>query len=282
MTNNTAFDRFQYNFDSTKFGSAGQLSDAGQTTLNAYANSVPMATWQKTDLANGPVDRKTYYKNPISSSCMNLVSSLETLNVTVKNTTFSASGAATVASHLTGITQGLRRLEVQALNTHANNISGVGAINADPSIPTLDGITAMGNQLIMLLNKTDGISNTVGAMGAMTSLFLQPDLDSYSANVLSYNTEIINNSTYGGLPPANTCSLSAARLEQMNTALNIMKDYLYSRRNGDYTFYQTGLQVVMDFTTLNRFSNMSDSQKYLVNNYIGSDSLKAKLASANT
>lgn len=286
MTNNTAFDRYNYNFDSNKFGAGLEMSDGSKQMLSNYANTAPMAKWQKDDLANGPLDRTNYYRNPVASNCAALVVNLQTLSTTANAVSFTQPGAANIAFHLSGNTNLLRIYEVQALSAHADRISGVDAtIYSDPNIPTFDGINSMGNQNILILNRTDGMQNTVGALGAMTSLFIGSDLDSYSANVASYVTEINNNTTVGGggfpFVYANTCSLSAARVAEMNTALNMMKTYLYDRRNGDYFFYQTGMQVVHDYQFLNKFSQMSNTQTFLINNYIGTDSLKAKLA-ANT
>jgi len=283
MPNTSAFERFNYNFDSSKFGAALEISDGSKQMMDNYANTVPMAQWQKDDLANGSLTRTNYFRNPVASNCASLVISLESLSYTANDVSFSAPGAANVGKHLCGNTNLLRIYEVQALSAHADRISGVAEVRPDPSIPTYDGIQALGNQNILILNRTDSIQNSVGALGAMTSLFIGPDIDSYNSDVLSYVTEINNNTTYGGGFPfnSNTCSLSAARLEQMNTALNVMKDYLYERRYGDYFFYQTALQTIHDYSFVTKFSSMSNTQTYLINNYIGTESLKTKI-SANT
>lgn len=284
MTNNTAFQRYNYNFDNTKFGPALELSDAAKGMMNNYMKMAPMAQWQKTDLANGPFERTDYFRNPISSNCSSLVINLQNLSATANDVYFNQPGAANIGRHLTGNTNLLRIYEVQAIKEHADRISGVAEIRPDPSIPTYDGIQALGTQNILILNTTDSIQNSVGALGAMTSLFIASDIDSYTANVISFVTEIQNNTTIGGggfpFMWSNTCSLSAARLAEMNTSLNIMKNYLYERRNGDYFFYQTALQVNHDSSFISKFSQLSNTQSYLINNYIGTDSLKAKLASA--
>jgi hypothetical protein len=283
MTNNTAFDRFNFNFDTSKFGDALEISEGSKQMMDNYANTVPLANWQKQDLAN-PVTRTNYFKNPVASNCAALVISLQSLSVTANDVSFTQPGAANVGIHLCGNTNLLRIYEVQALSAHADRISGVAEVRPDPTIPTYDGIQALGNQNILILNRTDGIQNSVGALGAMTSLFIGPDLDSYTANVLSFVTEIENNTTTGGggfpFLFSNTCTLSATRLEQMNTSLNLMKNYLYERRNGDYFFYQTALQTVHDYSFVTKFSSMSNTQSYLIQNYIGTDELKAKLASS--
>ena len=55
-----------------------------------------------------------------------------------------------------------------------------------------------------------------------------------------------------------------------------------TRRNHDFTFYQNSLQVTKDAGFLQQFNSMGGTNTYLVENVIGTDSLKAKLASANT
>jgi hypothetical protein len=285
MTNNTCFDRFHYSFDDAKYGSGINLNDDTQRMLSQYANSSPMADWQKRDLANGPLTQATYFKNPIASNCASLISSLTTFKITANSVSFTASGAANVGHYLSNTTPAHAIAEVGGMKDHTDRISGAVSVTPSQTVPTLDGINSFGTQNIMILKQTDGISNAVGGIGAMTSLFLGPDIDSYTANVNSYIIEINNNTTYGGFPPySNTCSLSAARLEQMNSAITSIQTNLYNRRNGDYVFYQTSIQVAHDFAILNKFSKMSNTMTYLVENLIGTDELKAKLAAqkANT
>jgi hypothetical protein len=57
-----------------------------------------------------------------------------------------------------------------------------------------------------------------------------------------------------------------------------------TRRTEDWTFFSRGFQVATENAFLHRFSKsaMSNTQTILINDYIGSDKLKQRLASANT
>jgi hypothetical protein len=165
--------------------------------------------------------------------------------------------------------------------SHTNNVSGVSANTATELSPTFDSVMTYGNENTFMLNKTNGIANAIGGLGAMTSLFIGDEL---SGNVTTFNyyTNLINTNTTRVYSPilgwSNTCTLSASQMQTMNVSFRGLYNQVYRRIDDDWTFYQATIQVNRDYAFLSRFSNISNTQNYLINNLVGTDYLKSKIA----
>ena len=57
---------------------------------------------------------------------------------------------------------------------------------------------------------------------------------------------------------------------------------LNTRRIADTKFFMNSSRIVDEYNFLTRFSNIGATQEYLINNVIGTENLKTKLATANT
>lgn len=296
MSANSVFERFEYTFNTNKFGNAINISQDAKNMLNASSNSITFNSWQKTDLANGPINRETYYKNPAKNVTSNLISSINSFGSAMINVTFTSAGAQAVVNSILGaegnnIPYLSNANNIMAMTlllsdfiSHTNNVSGVSANSATELSPTFDAIMSYGNENTFMLNKTDGIANAIGGLGAMTSLFIGDEL---SANVTTFNyytNLIVTNTTNTFIPGmpfgywANTCTLSASQMQTMNVSFRGLYNQIYNRINDDWTFYQATIQVGRDYGFLSRFSNLSNTQNYLINNLVGTDYLKSKIA----
>lgn len=284
MSANSVFERFEYSFNTSKFGDAISLSQDAKDMLNASSNNTTFKSWQITDLANGPIDRATYYKNPVKNVSSNLISSMNSFGNAMLGVTFTSPGAQQIVNSILGC-EGNTALFLSNANniiattdllvdfiSHTNNVSGISANSATELSPTFDAVIAYGNENTFMLNKTDGIANAVGGLGAMTSLFIGDEL---SANVTTFNyyTNLITTNT-----ASNTCTLSASQMQTMNVSFRGLYNQVYNRINDDWTFYQATIQVGRDYGFLSRFSNVSNTQNYLINNLVGTEYLKSKIA----
>lgn len=290
---NSVFERFQYNFDSTKFGDAINLSDEAKNMLTLSSNNTSFSDWQTTDLQNGPISREIYYKNPVKNVSSNLISTVNSFGSSMINVSFSSPGAQNVVRHILGTSNTFMPYFSNAKNivamtsllvsfiSHTNNVSGASTNTATNLVPTFDAILGMGNENTMMLNKTNGIANAVGGLGAMTSLFIGDELSSnndtfvYYTNLIKTNTTSVYNPMGGW---SNTCTLTASQMETMNVAFRELYSGIYDRINGDWLFYQTSISVSRDYGFLSRFSHLSNTQTYLINNLVGTDYLKSKIA----
>lgn len=296
MSANSVFERYEYKFDTNKFGGAINISADAKDMLNASSNNITFKSWQITDLANGPIDRETYYKNPVKNVTSNLISTINSFGSAMINVSFTSSGAQQIVDSIMGADANSIQYLANANNivavtmllsdfiSHTNNVSGVSANSATELSPTFDAVMSYGNENTFMLNKTDGIANAVGGLGAMTSLFIGDELSSNVTTFNYYTNLIITNTTntfIPGMPSgywSNTCTLSASQMQTMNVSFRGLYNQIYNRINDDWTFYQATIQVGRDYGFLGRFSNVSNTQSYLINNLVGTDYLKSKIA----
>ena len=287
---NTVFGRLSFDFDSTKFGDAITLSDDAKNSLNNYSQIDGPDQWMITDMADGPIESTSYYRNPVLNVSNDIISSMTILAATANSQQgprFIRFASSDIANNLTKTAASARIAEMNRFISHTANVSGTAAnVIQDPNVPTQDSITALGNQMIVLLNQTDGIQNTVGALGAMTSLFIEPDLKANNDVISLFSQEIIDNTIFipGSPTGANTCQLSNTRLQQMVDTLDSVYNFVLTRRTEDWTYFSRSFQVATENAFLRRFTkdSMSQTQTILINDYIGSDKLKERLASTNS
>jgi len=106
-------------------------------------------------------------------------------------------------------------------------------------------------------------------MGSFTSVLVGPQV---YANA---NTIIIDSATLDTVIAANTSNASA--ITQIQTDLTNINSHLSGRQTNDYTFY-TNLKSFMDkYNQVKKFSNMGETQTFLVENYIGTNKLLTRL-----
>lgn len=270
----SVYSTLNFDFDTSKFGSALYLSPQAE----AYLNAAPLqiSTWQKDDLANGNVQMTNYYKNPAANVCTDLTANASTILAfaplsDVANTfPFAADEAARLVSNLNSLL-----IEIPLFKSHTDNVSGVSTITANTDIvPTLSMATSIGNQLLRIVNATDGVTNTTPLLGSMTSLFIVDDL--VANNTTLKNDFIVLNNNYN-ISNAN-CTISSADMNVIVSHVEQTKNYMNLRRTSDFAFYAQSVVIMKDYQKLSNFDNMGNTQTTLVNTLIGTDRLKNNLA----
>jgi len=117
-------------------------------------------------------------------------------------------------------------------------------------------------------------------MGNFTSITLGNTLSSlYTtmntiSNYLATTITVVGNGVVGW---ANTTSIDVANAQNlMNTVYQTY--YLMTTYPAqDSQFFQNSANVVSDFTTVQQFNNLGQSENYLLKNYIGTPSLVSNL-----
>lgn len=270
----SVYSTLNFDFDTSKFGSALYLSPQAE----AYLNAAPLqiSTWQKDDLANGNVQMTNYYKNPAANVCADLTANATTMVSwtpfsDISNTfPFAADGAGRLVSNLNSLL-----IEIPIFKSHTDNVSGVTTVNAHTDVvPTLKMATSVGNQLLRIVNATDGVTNTTPLLGSMTSLYIVDDL--VANNTTLKNDFIVLNSHYD-ISNSN-CTISVADMDYIVSHVETLKNYMTLRRTSDWAFYAQSLVIMNDYQKLSTFDNMGNTQTTLVNTLIGTDRLKNNLA----
>lgn len=262
----SVFSRLDFNFDTTRFGGADSLSQGASNTLNLIANTTgQLPDWQKTDLASGPVVRTDYFLNPTQGN----VSSMLVSTANIQSTAISTNTFTVLASANTLI------IELDAFLSHTNNVSGVSVVT-NPTVPSLSSAQNIGQLNMLTLSKTDGVSNTVPILGSYTSLFIPDILQANTIQLSAYATEFADSITTD--EDGNTISsLSESELNNIASYMDGTTLILNTRRTEDWTFYRNSLQISKDAGFLQQFNSMGGTMTYLINNVVGTESLKEKL-----
>lgn len=264
------FDRLQFNFDQTKFGDATSLPEEAINTIGDAATDVELADWQLEDLANNTVITTNYFVNPVANVCdsfsanlSNLISSISTLSV------IDSYSSNLLNSSISCMVQ------IDRFKSHTDNVSGVAETTASDTIPCYSTAMDTGQVLLTILNKTDGISNSLPAMGSFTSIFIETELNANNIS-LGSNCQIYINSV-----SSNTTNLSSSQITSIKTVVDNLNSFLYNRWSHDWTFYENSVSLLNDYFKIDNLNNIGSTQSYLIDNYIGTEKIKTDIANNN-
>lgn len=257
------FARLQYNFDDPN-DAVQEFSANTQANMNTMPAFIE--TWQAQDIANNDVGG--YFTNPVST----YVNTIITLSAQMREEANTANSSNSAVDGLANIATAANTLATTANSflAHTNRISGVTPFTGqDDTIPYYQTAMGLGKAAIYITNQTDGIVNSAPVMGSFTSILVGPQIH---ANANTITTDSI---TLDAVITGNVSNTSA--ITQILTDLSSVNSYLSGRQSADYTFY-TNLKSFMDqYNEVKTFSNMGETQDYLVKNYIGSTKLLTRL-----
>lgn len=287
------FDRLQFNFDQTKFGTNLDLSEESLNTLESMATDIELSDWQLNDMANNNVVNTNYFINPIANVCnsisanvSNLISSIYTIPSPDVNV------LALLNSSLNCI------IQLDRFKSHTDNISGISETTGSQEIPTYSTAIDTGQVLLTILNKTDGFANSLPAMGSFTSLFILDELMSNNITIgESCEYFIAGANGFISLTPTTSDSttitsdsstitsdaggLSVVEINTLKNEIDNFNTFLYDRWTHDWTFYESSNKLIDDYTKVTNLSNIGTTQKYLIDNYIGTEKIKTDIANNN-
>jgi hypothetical protein len=282
MAGANVFNRLSFSFDTGKFGDAIFLSDNTKDFLNTQP--VSLETWQKNDLANGTIITTNYYKNPVLNVCNQLQSSTQNLyNIMLTITAYdTADGAALSSSANTLLT------EIELFKQHTSNVAGVTKAEAtvpedgSPVIeyPDYDSAVQLGQDLLMLLNNTDGTQDSSPVLGNMTSLFIGDEIAA-NLTIITGDYPTLNASLYLDANSNVVSNITTISANLIVSHLQTASGMLNTRRLHDWNFFRQGSILLEDYSRIDKLENVGNTQIYLINNLIGTDEYKQKI-SANT
>lgn len=285
MSGANVFNRLSFSFDTSKFGEAIYLSQDTKNFLNTQP--ISLETWQKDDLANGTIIATNYYKNPVLNVCNELQSSTQNLYnlmlTIVSYDTANGTGLQSSASTLLS--------EIPLFKQHTSNVAGVtkaeSTVPEDGSpvieYPDYDTAVQVGQNLLMLLNNTDGIDDSTPLLGSMTSLFMGDDIAANTV-IITGDYPILSSTLYLDANSNIASNITVTAADSIISHLQTASGMLSTRRLHDWNFFQQGLTLLEDSNKIDNLENVGNTQLYLINNLIGTDSYKQKLSSntANT
>jgi hypothetical protein len=297
----TLFDRTGFNFTDTS-GTIAVLPNTAIQQMNA-APALVSSQWMKDDLINN--DITGYYVNPIAPSCNtiwlsantlinatssvtgsgNLTALWTTINADIKSiagynvTTGDAENPPIVTTHVPGQI-------VQFIN-HTNRISGVVPITANTDAadkPHLEQAMQIGRALTYLMYQVDGREDNAPMLGSFTSILIANTINDYANVVVTYantinNSITITTETVGeDVITTKVSNLSYAAVNSIAVVANTLNTLFLERRVHDENFYTKSNEIVSEARSIRRYSNLGVSEDSLVQNLIGTDKLKSRLA----
>ena len=277
----SVYERLNFSFDTGKFGDSINLSEGTKSYLNTAP--VKLETWQKSDLANGSIVKTDYFKNPMINVTARLSDNVNVMNQIVQTIdTFDNGSGTAMKANLTNLI-----IEIRNYLSHTSNISGVTEARANVSetsnvithFPDYDKAVSAGEQILMLTNATDGVANTVPLLGNFTSLFISDDITANANNIINDLVTVRNSiriEVIGGETPtsSNISNLSANLITTITSNVVAANTLLTTRRLDDWNFYRNSLNILDDYNKINSLGRVGNTQKYLINNLVGTDKYK--------
>jgi hypothetical protein len=282
MSANTVLGRLTYDFDTTKFGDGINLSANAQNTLNNAPSD--LKTWQKQALANGKITITDYFKDPTANVVASLQSQVNAMKSIINTVEVwdnnSGTGIAANALYNT-----FANSTIVYFKKHTSNISGVTTSDSanTPPTPDYNNIMAVGQSILMITNKTDNVANALPVLACMTSLFVNTEI-SLNTAIIAADVITLQNSLRNETDPEHGytnvySNLSSAGVTSLYNNALTANNLLWTRRKHDCDYFAESCNILSDFSTLSRLSNVGNTQTYLINNYVGTDLYKEKLVS---
>jgi hypothetical protein len=295
------FDKTGYNFNDT----TGTITTLPNTAINQL-NTVPALLpnqWMIDDLNNDDTDG--YHVNPVAASCNTIWSSSNTL-ITI---TTGLQGSGNLTSLWTTITTDLKAIagynvttgdaenppivttkitgQMEEFLAHTYRISGVVPITANVDAaakPHLEQAIQVGRALMYLIYQTDGREDNAPMLGSFTSILVANTINDYANIVVTYANTInssitITTETVGeDVITTKTSNLSFAAVNSIASAANTLNTLFLQRRVHDENFYTKSHELVNEAKTIRRYASLGSSETSLIDNLVGSDKLKSRLA----
>ena len=269
-----------FNFNDPN-GTIQEFSANTQANLEQFPPIIK--EWQATDLKNNDVGG--YYQNPVVAYLNTIKITANTICIAIANA-YTSTGTDPITDmalppsyygpSLSSITTAANNVINAANNMifHTDKVSGVTPMEGkeDTHInPYYQTLTAYGKQAIYITNQTDGIVDNSPILGSLTSLLVVPQFNSYASNVALYLTKV------NTIIAANSDPTSA--ITGILSGLNGIKSFMDERQGHDVAFFTNVKNMVNKFNQMRSFSNSGETEKYLLNNVVGTDKIKSRINS---
>lgn len=257
------------NIDSSTISFSTELSAGTQKTLKQMPPF--LNEWQTQDMSAN--NAGGYYENKLTANIVSLWSVSNSINIIVGLSETNASSILDASNNL-----------YDAANSfmgHTDRISGVAEPNEETTnLPHYQSAVSAGKIVVYITNQSDGINNNAPIIGNFTSLFTANDLISYYQTIQNYPNTVANSIIFtsgGGIvPDTYTSNLSPTQISTIANNINAVATFMNTKRTHDEEFYTNCQLIVDDYNRVSNFSEMGDSEKYLVN-YVGTNKLKSRV-----
>jgi hypothetical protein len=260
------FNSLQLNFDTTKFGNA--LDPMNNLTDKIVQSQAPLKKWQYDAVANNQTSKSLYMQNPLANTINEIISYANNMYVLCNTYSILANANTSSASLVNTCIDFL---------THTDRVSGVQE-STNSARPDFFTATGFGSMVFRLVSKYEGVGNNTPVLGSMTSLFTKDDLVTYSVILQAASIDLRNSLTSSGFPVVTYSSnLTSQRISEIVNSMNVANNFMSTRMNHDIKFFGNIKAVSNNIANISRFSGFTDLTAHLVDNYVGTDTLKNNL-----
>lgn len=283
------YDSLNFDFERSKLGSA---LDPENNLETGVRRSVPvLPKWQYDALANNETSNELYVKNPVkdvTQSIRNTANSISAVSISGGTIASIKSAANTITGYFTNT--GTEESPVlvytsgsaETFISHTNRISGV-VDSTDPLLPDFNTATGYGQLVFSIVSKYENVLDNTPILGSFTSLFIGPDLEA-KLNLLAPLPLEIEESIFVSSgegtelsPYVYDSDLSLTRQEEILEIVTSTSTLLNARRTHDVNFFLKCKTMSENYNKLAKFSNFNALTLHLVENFIGTETLKSKL-----
>ena len=263
-------------------GTVQEFSANTQANLEQFPPII--SEWQATDLKNNDIGG--YHQNPVAGYLNTIKITANTICIAIANAytspgmnsneppgplppSYYGPSLANVATAANSIIS-----NTENMIFHTDRVSGVTSIEGKDDVlinPYYQTATSYGKQAIYITNQTDGIIDNSPILGSMTSLLVVPQFESYASNVALYLTKV------NAIIAANSDPTGA--ITGILSGLNEINAFMTERRGHDVAFYANVKNMVNKFNQMSNYSNPGETEKYLLNNVLGTDKIKSRINS---
>jgi len=230
-------------------------------------------SWQTADVANNNVGG--YFVNPVGTVTQNIMNIANTVFAT-GNSCDGSSISSPISDIITAITSTANTIGFSTGPNYlyiTNRQSNVVDIGTDTTTPHYKTATGIGKLMSYLVSASDGIQNTSPIMGSFTSITLGNTLNSLYSTLGTYSTIFINSID----PDTNLSNITLVNAQTLSTTMNSITSLFYTYPAQDTAFFTNSQSVLNDFTTVRQFSNLGQTETYLLNNYIGTPKIISRI-----
>jgi hypothetical protein len=177
--------------------------------------------------------------------------------------------------------------QMEEFLAHTYRISGVVPITANVDAaakPHLEQAIQVGRALMYLIYQTDGREDNAPMLGSFTSILVANTINDYANVIVSYANTInasitITTETVGeDVITTRTSNLSYVTVNTIASTANNLITLVRDRRVHDENFYTKSHELVNEAKTIRRYASLGSSETSLIDNLVGSDKLKSRLA----
>jgi hypothetical protein len=260
-------------------------------------NSLPpvISSWQAQDIANNSVGG--YTQNPVLSSIQSISDAAN--NVLAYSPIIGSTNQNQITALIGGmyancqyLSIGNEAVETQNAKTflyHTNRLSGIRVAQDDSTehidstnLPYYSVAVQAAKTASYIVNQTDGVNDNSVMLSCFTSILAANQFIQLANTISGSANTFIQSLSYipAGEGAGNgyyTSNVSLQVATQLSRAFGNTVNLMQTRETADVTFYVNLKNFTSNFNSTKQFTNMGDTEKLLVNNFIGTNKLKGNL-----